>query len=135
MSPIAPGTLGSLLGVALAWISFGLPLGLRLIIAIALIISGIWLCGESARRIGVHDHPGIVWDEIAGIYLVLLIAPPSIMAGILGFGFFRLFDIWKPWPIGELNNRLKGGLWIMLDYFVAALYTVLLLGFVEWMMF
>ena len=135
LSPIAPGTLGSLLGVALAWTSFGLPLGLRLIIAIVLIMSGIWLCGESARRIGVHDHPGIVWDEIAGIYLALLIAPPSIMGWTLGFGFFRLFDIWKPWPIGDLNNRLKGGLGIMLDDFVAALYTVLLLGFVEWMMF
>ena len=98
-------------------------------------MSGIWLCGESARRIGVHDHPGIVWDEIAGIYLVLLVAPPAIMAWALGFGFFRLFDVWKPWPIGYLDHKLKGGLGIMLDDFVAALYAVLLLGFVEWLMF
>jgi phosphatidylglycerophosphatase A len=135
LSPVAPGTLGSLLGVALAWTSLELPLELRLIIAIALIMSGIWLCGESARRIGVHDHPGIVWDEIAGIYLVLLVAPTAIMAWALGFGFFRLFDVWKPWPIGYLDHKLKGGFGIMLDDFVAALYAALLLGFVEWLMF
>ena len=135
LSPVAPGTLGSLLGVALAWTSLELPFELRLIISIALIMSGIWLCGESARRIGVHDHPGIVWDEIAGIYLVLLFVPPSITAWVLGFCFFRLFDVWKPWPIGDLDYRLKGGLGIMIDDFVAALYSVLLLGFVEWLMF
>ena len=135
LSPVAPGTLGSLLGVALAWISLDLPLELRLIVAIVLIMSGIWLCGESARRIGVYDHPGIVWDEIAGIYLVLLVTPSSIIAWTLGFGLFRLFDVWKPWPIRDLDHRLKGGLGIMLDDFVAALYTALLLVFMRWLMF
>ncbi len=135
LSPVAPGTAGSLLGMALAWVSLALPFELRLMVAITLILSGIWLCGESARRIGVHDHPGIVWDEIAAIYLLLLVAPPSEMAWALGFGLFRFFDIWKPWPIRDLDHRLKGGLGIMLDDLVAALYAALLLVFSGWLMF
>jgi phosphatidylglycerophosphatase A len=135
LTPVAPGTAGSLVGLALAWATMELPLVSRLVVAIALILSGIWICGEAARRIAVHDHPGIVWDEIAGIYLALLVAPPSIWAWALGFGLFRLFDIWKPWPIRDLDHRLKGGLGIMLDDLVAALYTALILGFVGSLMF
>ena len=82
---------------------------------------------------GVHDHPGIVWDEIAAMYLVLLVAPPGITAWALGFGLFRLFDIWKPWPIRDLDHRLGGGAGIMLDDLVAALYTAVLLGFGGWL--
>lgn len=134
LSPLAPGTAGSALGMALAWASMDLPLKLRLVVALALIVSGIWLCAESARRIGVHDHPGIVWDEIAGIYLACLVVPPSIWAWALCFGLFRLIDIWKPWPIRDLDHRLKGGLGIMLDDLVAALYTASILGFVGLLM-
>jgi phosphatidylglycerophosphatase A len=130
LSPMAPGTAGSLLGLALAWVTVELPVAVRILVTIALIGSGVWICGESARRIAVHDHPGIVWDEIAGIYLALLVAPPSIWSWALGFGLFRLFDVWKPWPIRDLDHRLQGGLGIMLDDLVAALYTALILGFV-----
>ena len=134
LSPWAPGTMGSLLGVALAWWTLPLTDELRLLVAIALILSGIWLCGESARRIGVHDHPGIVWDEIAAMYLVLLLLPPSLPLWALGFGLFRLFDIWKPWPIRDLDHRLRGGLGIMLDDLVAALYAALILVIYRWYM-
>ena len=132
LAPKAPGTFGSLFGVALAWWTLPLSLELRFMVGIALIVSGAWLCGAAARRIGVHDHPGIVWDEIAGMYLVLLVAPPEIIAWALGFALFRLFDIWKPWPIRDLDHRLGGGLGIMLDDLVAALYTAVLLGFGGW---
>ncbi len=133
LAPRAPGTCGSLLGLAIAWWTVPLGLELRLMVAIALILSGLWICGEAARRIGVHDHPGIVWDEIAGMYLVLLAAPPGIVAWALGFGLFRLFDIWKPWPIRDLDHRLGGGPGIMLDDLVAALYAAVLLGFGCWL--
>ncbi len=135
LSPVAPGTAGSLVGLALAWGTADLPLILRLVVAVALIVSGVWICGESARRIGVHDHPGIVWDEIAGIYAALLVVPPPLWAWAFGFGLFRLFDVWKPWPIRDLDHRLKGGLGIMLDDLVAALYTALMLGIVGLLMF
>ncbi len=133
LTPKAPGTAGSLLGVAIAWWTVPLGLELRLLVGIVLILSGFWLCGEAARRIGVHDHPGIVWDEMAGMYLLLLAAPPGIVAWALGFGLFRLFDIWKPWPIRDLDHRLGGGLGIMLDDLVAALYAAVLLGFGGWL--
>ncbi len=134
LAPKAPGTVGSLFGAALAW--WTLPLGFesRLMVAAALIVSGIWICGESAKRIGVHDHPGIVWDEIAGIYLLLLVPPVTPAAWALAFGLFRLFDIWKPWPIRDLDHRLRGGPGIMLDDLVAALYAAVLLGFGGWLM-
>ena len=92
LAPKAPGTFGSLLGVAIAWWTLPLGLELRILVAIALIVSGFWLCGEAARRIGVHDHPGIVWDEIAAMYLVLLVAPPEITAWAFGFGLVRPCD-------------------------------------------
>ena len=100
-----------------------------------MLLAGIWICGTSARRIGVHDHPGIVWDEIAAIYLLLQLAPVTIWAWALAFGLFRLFDIWKPWPIRDLDHRLHGGLGIMLDDVVAALYAALLLVFGVQLMF
>jgi len=82
----------------------------------------------------VHDHGGIVWDEICGMYLTLVVAPPQLSAWILGFLLFRGFDIVKPWPIRDLDHRLKGGAGIMLDDLVAALYAALLLALYGWLM-
>jgi len=132
LAPQAPGTFGSIPGVLLAWLTLPLGLDWRLGIAMVLILTGIWICGESARRLGTHDHPGIVWDEITGMYLTLLVAPTGVAAWALAFGLFRLFDIWKPWPIRDLDHRLAGGTGIMLDDLVAALYAALLLGFGGW---
>ena len=128
LAPVAPGTFGSLPGIALAWLALPLGLEWRLAIAVVLVAAGIWLCGESARRIGVHDHPGIVWDEITGMYLTLLVADTQIMSWALAFLLFRLFDIWKPWPIRDLDHRLAGGTGIMLDDLVAALYAASILA-------
>jgi phosphatidylglycerophosphatase A len=135
LSPRAPGTFGSLLGVLLAWVTLPLPLNLKLVFGLVLFAAGIWLCGDAARRIGVHDHPGIVWDEIVAMYLVLLALPLSVPFWIAGYLSFRLFDIWKPWPIRDLDHRLGGGLGIMLDDLLAALYAASLLGFGRWLMF
>jgi len=134
LAPVAPGTVGSLLGVALAWLTLGLDLEIQIGIAVVLSLAGIWICGESARRIGVHDHGGIVWDEICGCYVTLLVAPPEITAWALGFLLFRGFDIVKPWPIRDLDHRLAGGLGIMLDDLVAALYAAILLALYGWLM-
>ena len=134
LSPVAPGTVGSLVGVLFAWLTIDLGLPLQLAVAAAISLSGIWICGESARRIGVHDHGGIVWDEIAGMYITLLVAPPTITAWILGFVLFRAFDIAKPWPIRDLDHRLGGGVGIMLDDLAAALYALILLGLYGWLM-
>jgi phosphatidylglycerophosphatase A len=134
LSPRAPGTVGSLLGVALALATSPWPLSIRLAVGAGMVAAGVWLCGAAARRVGVHDHPGIVWDEIAALDLLLQLAPPSIGLWALGFGLFRLFDILKPWPIRDLDHRLGGGVGIMLDDLAAALYAAFLLGFGRWLM-
>jgi phosphatidylglycerophosphatase A len=126
-SPKAPGTMGTLLAVALYLPLSRLPLEFYLAAVLAVSLVGIWLCGRAARDLGVHDHPGIVWDEIAG-YLVTMIAAPAGWAWILaGFALFRLFDIVKPWPIGWLDRRVPGGLGIMLDDLVAGLLAAVCL--------
>lgn len=133
LAPFAPGTAGSAVGVLLAWWSVFLPIEIRIVIGVTFLLAGIWICGKSAQDIGVHDHPGIVWDEIAAIYAALLFVPVSAAWWLAGFAFFRLFDIWKPWPIRDLDHRLTGGLGIMLDDVVAALYTAFLLAIGGWL--
>jgi len=124
--------------VLCGWCVLPLGPGWRIAIGVALVAAGVWLCGESARRIGVHDHPGIVWDEIAGMYLVLLVTPAGAGWWLLAFAMFRLFDIWKPWPIRDLDHRLAGGAGIMLDDIAAAFYAALVLvcshGLAGWVM-
>jgi phosphatidylglycerophosphatase A len=134
LSPLAPGTVGSLLGVLLAWLTLDLGQMTQIGCAIVLFVSGIWICGESARRLGIHDHGGIVWDEISGMYVTLLVAPFTPAGWILAFLLFRAFDIVKPWPIRDLDHRLGGGLGIMLDDLAAALYAAILLALYGWLM-
>jgi len=133
LSPVAPGTVGSVLGVLLAWLTESLGIEVQFVLAATLMLTGIPICGTSARRIGVHDHPGIVWDEIAAMYGVLLVAPDTAIGWTVAFLLFRLFDIWKPWPIRDLDHRMAGGLGIMLDDIIAALYAALLLGLWGWL--
>ena len=134
LSPVAPGTVGSVLGVLLAWLLLDVVIWAQIAVAVAISLVGVWICGESARRLGIHDHGGIVWDEICGMYLTLLAAPATPVAWILAFVAFRAADIVKPWPIRDLDHRLRGGLGIMLDDLVAALYAVVLLAFYRWLM-
>ncbi len=134
LSPIAPGTVGSLLGILLAWAVLDLGFIHQIGLAAGLCVAGIWICGKSAKKLGIHDHGGIVWDEICGMYVTLLAAPQTIPAWILGFLLFRAFDIVKPWPIRDLDHRMGGGLGIMLDDLVAALYAAILLALYGWLM-
>ena len=90
--------------------------------------AGIWICGESARRLGRHDDQRIVLDEIAGVLLTavltaLVVPEKSVFGLLLVFVFFRVFDIAKPWPIRDVDHSLHGGLGIMLDDLIAALYA------------
>lgn len=124
LSPWAPGTAGSLLALVPCWLiaSFGWPS--KLAIAVAAFAVGVWICGASARRLGVHDHPGIVFDEIAAMLTLMLAVPTrSVIELLVAFAFFRVFDIAKPWPIRDMDHRIGGGLGIMLDDQMAALYA------------
>ena len=124
LAPKAPGTFGSLVGIVAAWWLLELPLVARVAFVVAVIALGIWICGESARRLGRHDDQRIVFDEIAGVLLTsLAVGEKTLFALALVFVFFRVFDIWKPWPIRDVDHSLHGGLGIMLDDLIAAVYA------------
>lgn len=130
--PWAPGTVGSLWGVLIAWLTAQWSLPAQCLLALSLVLAGFWICGVSADRLGEHDHPGIVWDEIAGCYITLLVAGGQPFWLAAGFLAFRLFDIWKPWPIRDLDHRLRGGAGIMLDDVLAGAFGAALLVIVQW---
>jgi phosphatidylglycerophosphatase A len=127
LSPIAPGTMGTLVAVPIYLGLQNLPIVSYAIVVLVLIILGIFLCQRTALDLNVHDHPGIVWDEIVG-YLVTMIAAPAGWVWLLvGFILFRFFDIVKPWPISWIDANIKGGLGIMLDDLVAAVIALMIL--------
>ena len=127
LAPVAPGTFGSLVGLLIALILAPMGFWVLAIATLIVIVSGFWICGESARRLGVHDHPAIVWDEVAGMMLTMLAAPPGWWGAVLAFALFRLFDITKPWPIREIDHGMSGGAGIMLDDVLAGILAACVL--------
>jgi len=119
----APGTWGTLAAIPLYYLLQEMPLFWYLGIILCLFLLGVWLCGRTARDIGVHDHAGIVWDEIVGYLLTMTAVPTGFLWVVAGFAAFRLFDIWKPWPVRWCDRRVSGGLGIMLDDVLAAVYA------------
>ncbi|MFW5816535.1 MAG: phosphatidylglycerophosphatase A [Wenzhouxiangella sp.] len=131
LSPVAPGTAGSLAALVPALALAALPLWAgALSVALGFVI-GCYLCGQAARQLGVHDHAGIVWDEFVGLWLVLLFIPFEPLWWLAGLALFRLFDILKPWPIGWLDRRMAGGVGIMVDDALAAIYALVPLLLLE----
>ena len=120
-SPIAPGTFGSITGLAYYWllVDFGWPIYLTFVLFG--LFFGIWLCDKVSKDLGVHDHGGIVWDEIIGILITFAFVTPTCGRVTIAFLAFRLFDIWKPWPISVIDRSVKGGFGIMLDDVIAAI--------------
>ena len=86
-----------------------------------LTVFGFWLCGKVARELGVHDHEGIVWDEMVGIWITFWLAPPGLIWLLVGFVAFRVLDICKPWPIRWLDVNVRGGVGIMVDDVLAGI--------------
>lgn len=124
LSPYAPGTMGTLVGLAMYPLLSHLREDLYLVLVGAMFLLGIPLCDLASRRLGGGDHPGIVWDEIVGILFLLAFVPPGWGWVLAGFLVFRGFDILKPWPIRWLEQRLPGGLGIMADDLLAALLGI-----------
>ena len=127
LSPFAPGTAGTLMAVLLYIPLSMLPLTSYVAILIIGSLAGIYLCEKTSNKLGGHDHPAIVWDEFLGFWLTMLFAPSGWMWIVIGFVLFRLFDIWKPWPISVIDHKVKGGFGIMLDDLVAGAYALVVL--------
>ena len=124
LSPFAPGTAGTVVGVLFYIAMAGLPLLLYLSLVLMLAVIGVWVCDRAGRALGVTDHPGIVWDEIVGLLITMAATPPSWQGVVTGFALFRLFDILKPWPVAGIDRRVGGGLGVMLDDVMAGLYAL-----------
>ena len=130
--PKAPGTFGTLIGLPLFWLISGYTLHTQLLIITALFLLGIYFCHKTGQDLGVADHGSIVWDEIVAMMLVLSIAGNTWSLWLIAFLLFRLFDIWKPYPICYFDANLKNGFGVMFDDLLAAIYTILVMKFIVW---
>jgi len=126
--PVMPGTFGTLLGLPLAWglDRSGWPLAVQIAAIVAIFLAGIPLCDRAARLFDKKDPGSVVFDEIAAVPIVFLLERMTFSTAILGFIWFRIFDIAKPWPVRRLE-RFPGGLGIMIDDVMAAIYAGLAL--------
>jgi phosphatidylglycerophosphatase A len=124
LAPKAPGTFGTLAAIPLYWLlALVLPPLLICFLAIPLFFLGVWACDVTGRDLGVQDHGAMVIDEIVAFLPLAALASASLVLQLVAFALFRLFDIWKPFPIRELERRVKGGYGVMLDDVVAAFYA------------
>lgn len=129
LSPAAPGTMGTLLAFPLFWLlNPHLDSVEFLLLIAALFLIGIWACSVTGKALGVHDHGGMVWDEIVAFLLVLFFTPDSLIWQAYAFLLFRLFDIFKPQPIRYYDRTLRSGFGVMFDDLLAAFYALFFLA-------
>lgn len=133
LARIAPGTFGTLVALPLFLGLTALPHGFHLPVIALLFIAGIPICGKAGAALGVTDHGGIVWDEVVAMLLVLEFTPRAWTWWLAAFVLFRLFDIWKPFPIRQCDARLKGGFGVMFDDLLAAIYAIAALYALQWL--
>lgn len=130
LAPKAPGTFGTLTAVPIFLLMSMLSTPVYALIAFIMAIAGVYICGKAADDAGVHDHPAIVWDEIVGFVITMFLVPLTWHSVLVGFVVFRLFDIFKPWPISWLDKHCHGGLGIMLDDIAAGLAALAVMHFI-----
>ena len=123
LAPVAPGTFGTLPGVFLAILLSPAAMWLHVLVIVGAFVAGIQFCDLATARFGTHDHGAIVWDEIVGILITLVVVPISVGTVIAGFLLFRLFDVVKPWPIGWVDRQVDGGFGIMVDDVIAGVFA------------
>ncbi len=133
LAPKAPGTFGTLVGLPLFYALMLLPEAFHLLVIALLFLVGIPICQKAGDALGVSDHGSIVWDEIVAMLLVLEFTPRNLYWWLSAFVLFRLFDIWKPFPIRQCDSRFKGGFGVMFDDLLAAIYAILALKALLWL--
>jgi phosphatidylglycerophosphatase A len=123
-SPWAPGSAGALVAFPLFAIMQLAPLWIVVAALLLFLVLGCIACGRASRILGKQDHSAIVWDETFGMLLVLLLTPAGPWLWVLAFVAFRFFDIVKPWPVRYADVYAEGGIAIMFDDILAAIYAV-----------
>ena len=132
LMPFAPGTWGTLVALPLYWALSLYSLPVYLGVTLIAFVLGVWITDWVSRDLGEHDYGGIVWDEIVGYLLTMVLVPVSLTWMIVGFVLFRLFDILKPQPIRYIDQKVSGGLGIMLDDILAAAFAWVVLQCLVW---
>lgn len=133
LAPVAPGTFGSLGGLVLVYALSWLPLAGQVGVELVVIALGVWLCTRAGQLLGRMDPPSVVWDEIAAFPIVFAGVALTPLTAILGFAWFRLFDISKPFPIHRLE-RFPAGWGVMADDLMAGVYASLGLHLTIWLL-
>lgn len=133
--PRAPGTAGSLVALIPWWFVLrGLPLAWYVAVLALAFALGVWACNVAGKRLGVDDHRALVWDEFVGQWIALCAAPSGWPWMVAGFLLFRLFDVWKPWPIRVADRRVHDGFGVMLDDVLAGIYALILMQIAAWLL-
>ncbi|MFS1562728.1 MAG: phosphatidylglycerophosphatase A [Candidatus Arsenophonus phytopathogenicus] len=130
LSPIIPGTMGSLAAIPFWLLMYWLlPVWLCWFIILFGFVVGIVICQRTSDDMQVHDHGSIVWDEFIGMWMTLMVIPlVSWQWVLIAFVLFRFFDMLKPWPIGWFDQQVGGGLGIMLDDIIAAIFAMVIVA-------
>ncbi len=123
----APGTWGTLAALPFAWLLSLLNVEWRLSLIIIAFAFGIWCCDQTAKKLKMKDPSCIVWDEFVGLWITLALVPWERAWPLLGFVLFRIFDVFKPWPISVFDKKVTGGLGIMLDDVIAGVFAAAVL--------
>lgn len=134
LAPRAPGTFGTLAAIPFFIFMQPLPLWQYLSILVVTTFAGFYLCGYAGRYLGVSDHGAIVWDEMVGYWVTMLLAPVGWLWMLYGFLLFRFFDILKPWPINWVDKNIKGGFGVMVDDLIAAVMALAVLQASAWLL-
>ncbi|OGT39770.1 MAG: phosphatidylglycerophosphatase [Gammaproteobacteria bacterium RIFCSPHIGHO2_12_FULL_38_14] len=133
--PFAPGTFGTLFAIPFYLLLQALPLHFYFLFVIIFIVFSMWVCDRVSKEIKIHDHPGMTIDEFAGFFVTMISAPRGALWVVLGFVLFRLFDVTKPWPIRFIDQKVSGGLGIVLDDVLAGVYACFMIQIIRYMLY
>jgi len=126
-SPVAPGTLGTLIAIPVYYFLSNIPSPIYEITLIGFFFLSVWISENAEIFFGKKDDRRIVIDEMMGFFITMLWIPKANHFIVIGFFLFRLFDILKPFPIRRLERGLKGGFGVVLDDVIAGVYANIIL--------
>lgn len=132
-APVAPGTFGTLAGLPVFWLMAGLPPTGYLLAWAGITAGAVWAASVAGRHYGVVDDGRIVIDELAGYLMTVALLPWSWTTALLGFAWFRLFDILKPPPVNWIDYRCKNGFGVVFDDVAAGIYAAIALRITLWL--